>query len=80
MRRMLATLLCAAGLAACGAGSVTSGCMPETCTNGGAPYQKCCDTSHCTYDFTKTRHSCTCDKGDQCDDCAAQLMYYCVNN
>ena len=79
MRRILAALLCAAGLAACGSNSVTTNCSELTCTNGGAPYQKCCDTTHCTYDFTKTGKSCTCGTGDQCEDCAALLMYYCVN-
>ena len=80
MRRILTSLLLAAGLSACGASAVSSNCQPQTCQNGGAPYQLCCDTSHCTYDYTKTGHSCTCDKGGQCEDCAAQLQYYCVNN
>jgi hypothetical protein len=80
MRRIFASFLLAAGLAACGPSAVSSNCNPFTCNNGGAPYTKCCDANHCTYDYTKTGHSCTCSQGDQCEDCGAQLMYYCVNN
>ena len=80
MRRILTSLLLAAGLAACGDAAVTSNCMPQTCQNGGAAYTQCCDSSHCTYNFTKTNKSCTCGSGAQCENCAAELQYYCINN